>query len=339
MLPDLRRLSLNGNCRRCRPQAAVGVTRTDYDADNSEECSLCFYPLSDERPGLPWHDHYGLGYSDDGLPEFLIEACLNRHVFHKVCLEQAYIHAANSQVSAECPYCKDPLKRQAYLMMRNRNEGPPYTNHEHPNPFSYSAPNFFTYEWNRARMKLRRFVIALELKRGPDDETGDETMNFFTTHNYNNLSLQDFFPPDDVEPLTVDEASEILDKVTLIRNTTRRQLMQQTDEDLVPLYQEMMAYHERILAVLMTNPRVRSLMEEDIVDEAPAGGATWNASDVAAIAVSMAISLPFAPVGYVDFDARRKWRSRAPSYPPSGTSRAGTARWRSARKGSTWTCR
>jgi len=42
-----------------------------------------FYDLSAERLGRLW-----VGYSFDGLPEFLMEACTNRHVFHKVCLEE-----------------------------------------------------------------------------------------------------------------------------------------------------------------------------------------------------------------------------------------------------------
>lgn len=261
MLPSLGRLSLN--CGRCRrPQTSIGVTRQQYNANNSEECSVCFEPLSAERPGFPWHEHYDTSYSYDGLPDFIIEACENRHVFHKVCLEQAYVRAVNNSVEIACPFCKAPFKDNALRMLQNRNDGPPATNLDHPNPFAYSAPDYYMYEFKRTRMKLERMSREAKL----DEDTEDEVNDFFFSHNCKDLPLEDFFPPGDIAGLTDDQARDVLDDVTRLRNATRQRLLEHADGNLLALYQEMMQYHDRILAVLMTNPRAASLMEEDAVD-------------------------------------------------------------------------
>jgi hypothetical protein len=254
----------------------VGVARRDYDANNSEECSVCFYELSAEHPTKPWIEHYGVGYSDDGLPEFLMEACTNHHVFHKVCLEETYIRAMNQRVDVECPFCKAPFKGQygqALRMLEGRNKWPPDNNLDHPNPYGYTAAAYYEYERLRTQKKLRTMSSGL-----PED-LEDSAMTFFQNHAHDSESLADLFPVGDYVSLTEDEMEELKEEYLRNRFETKEVVVSlqtkylsqsgpaklETRQEL-SLYQTMMEYHNRILEALVTNQRFASLMEDEGYD-------------------------------------------------------------------------
>jgi len=248
----------------------VGVSRQYYDANHSEECSVCLNELSAERPWRPWVEHYGVGYSLDGLPEFLMEACTNRHVFHKVCLEECYIRAMNQRVDVECPFCKETFKNQTLTMLEGRNKSPPDNNLDHPNPYAYSAVAYYEYEKLRTRKKLE------SMSRGFSEELIDDAMRFFEDHAHTSSSLADLFPVEDYVSLTQDEMEELKSEYMSKRSETgqvlrllQKKIPYPANRAKLETVQELgliltiMQYHNSILEALITNQQFASLIQDE----------------------------------------------------------------------------